>query len=131
MHIEEEFTEDQSKSVLSKWTNLNISSLPKEAIDIIKECKGSPLAISMIGALLKGHANRWEYYLKQIKESKVSKLKSKLAYDYPNLCEAIAVSVNSLPNDIREKYMYFAVFEEDSRVPASVLGLLWNEDVSL
>ncbi len=83
----------------------------------------------MIGALLKSHPNRWEYYLNQLQNSKVSKLKTKLAYDYPNLCEAIAISVTSLPDEIKNKYMHFAIFDEDNRVPASVLGLLWDEDV--
>ena len=130
VQIEESLTEDQSKNILAQWTNQGASSLPGEALGLIEQCRGSPLAISMIGALLRGHSNRWEYYLKQLRENKVCKLKSKLAYDYPSLCEAISISVDNLPTEMKEKYAHFAVFEEDSRIPAKVLGLLWDEDVS-
>ena len=130
MHIEESFTNDQSKDILAKWTKQDIESLPTEATELIQECKGSPLALAMIGALLKDHPNRWDHYLKLMKEGKVSKLKSKLTYDYSTLYEAIHMSVTGLPEAMQEKYKYFAVFEEESRIPANVLGLLWNEDVS-
>ncbi|XP_065067480.1 apoptotic protease-activating factor 1-like [Rhopilema esculentum] len=130
VHIEEGLTDDQSKSVLSQWVHSDASTLPVEAAGLINACQGSPLAISMIGALLKAHSNRWEYYLKQLQDHKVSKLKSKLAYEYPTLCDAIAISVSSLPDKVKRKYEYFAIFEEDSRIPAKVLGLLWGEDVS-
>ena len=129
--IEESLTNGQSKEVLAQWTNQSTVSLPSEATELIEECKGSPLAISMIGALLKGHTNRWGYYLKQMKESKVSKVKSKLGYDYPTLYDAISISVTELDEDLRKKYESFAIFEEDSRIPASVLGLLWNEEVNM
>ena len=131
VHIEDALTDDQSKTILAQWTHQNTSSLPKEAVGLIKQCQGSPLAISMIGALLRGHSNRWGYYLKQLQDGNVSRLKSKLAYDYPTLCEAISISVSNLPQEFREKYVYFAVFDEDSRIPASVLGLLWDADVSI
>ena len=85
----------------------------------------------MIGALLQRHPKRWDYYLDQLSSSKVSKFKSTLAYEYPTLFEAIAMSVNNLPDAIKAKYMFFGIFDEDSRVPASVLGLLWGEDVRL
>ena len=128
VQIKEGFTAAQCKSVLSKWTG--IRTLPPEADGIIAECKGSPLAISMLGALLKGHSNRWTYYLNQLKESKLSKIKSKMAYQYPTLCEAISMSVENLPDLLKEKYQHFAVFDEDTRVPVQVLSLLWDEDVS-
>jgi len=126
VEIEEGLSDDQSKHVLAQWTHQTPASLPSQATGLIRHCKGSPLAISMLGALLKARPKRWDYYLEQMKGGNISKLKSKLGYEYPTLYDAISMSVTELEEDVQDKYKYFAVFEEDSRIPASLLALLWD-----
>uniref|UniRef100_T2MIQ6 Apoptotic protease-activating factor 1 n=1 Tax=Hydra vulgaris TaxID=6087 RepID=T2MIQ6_HYDVU len=118
----------QSRQILSQWVNISIPDLPKEADLIIEECKGSPLALSMIGALLKIHKNRWNYYLTQLREQKTSKVRSKVAYEYPSLYDAIAVSFNDLEEVIKKHYESMVVFEENSLIPSKTLEIYWELD---
>ena len=130
VHISEGFTEDESLQILAEWTKqLPKTNLPAEAKEIFKLTNGSPLAVSMIGALLRDHPTRWEYYVKQLKKKNVSKLKPQFEYQYPTLTEAIRMSINNLPDELRDIYESFAVFHEDCKVPAQVLIILWNEEV--
>ena len=39
------------------------------------------------------------------------------------------MSINNLPDELREIYEDFAVFHEESKVPAQVLCILWDEEV--
>lgn len=129
VHISEGFTEDESLQILAEWTKqLPKTNLPAEAKEIFNLTNGSPLAISMIGALLRDHPTRWEYYVKQLKKKNVSKLKPQFEYQYPTLTEAIRMSINNLPDELRGIYESFAVFHEDCKVPAQVLIILWNEE---
>lgn len=129
VHVSEGFTKEESLEILSLWTKIRVKSLPTEAKDIVSLTKGSPLAITMIGALLREHPTRWTYYMRQLKRSKVSKLKTTLAYQYPTLSEAISMSINNLNEELRQLYFDFALFEDGTKVPAQVLGILWDEEV--
>ena len=129
VHISEGFTENESLQTLALWTNQSAVHLPAEAAEIFHLTNGSPLAISMIGALLRSHPKRWEYYVSQLKKRTVSKLKPKFEYEYPTLTEAIRMSINNLDDELRELYEDFGVFDEESKVPAQVLCILWDEEV--
>lgn len=128
VHVGEGFTENESLQILAQWTNQAVVSLPKEARDIFHLTNGSPLAISMIGGLLRDHPKRWQYYVSQLRKKNVSKLKPKFEYEYPTLSEAIRMSINNLNDELREVYDDFALFDEDSKVPAQVLCILWDEE---
>lgn len=129
VHISEGFTESESLQILAQWTKQPAVQLPPEAKEIFHLTNGFPLAISMIGALLRSHPKRWQYYVSQLKKKNVSKLKTKFEYEYPTLTEAIRMSINNLPDELREIYEDFAVFHEESKVPAQVLCILWDEEV--
>ena len=129
VRISEGFTESESLQILSQWTKQPVVHLPPEAKEIFHLTNGFPLAISMIGALLRSHPKRWQYYVSQLKKKNVSKLKTKFEYEYPTLTEAIRMSINNLPDELREIYEDFAVFHEESKVPAQVLCILWDEEV--
>ncbi|XP_078683491.1 apoptotic protease-activating factor 1-like [Branchiostoma floridae x Branchiostoma belcheri] len=129
--IREGFSKEQSDEVLASWTETKVSDLPPEASQIYTECGGHPLAICMIGALLKDHPNRWQYYLKHLQNRKMSKFKKTLPYEYQSLAEAIAISVDHLDKDMRDLYQQFAVFDNDTLVPTQVLSILWEEEVEL
>ena len=129
VHISEGFTENESLQILAQWTDKPVVNLPPEASEIFHLTNGSPLAISMIGALLRDHSKRWQYYVSQLKRKNVSKLKPKFEYEYPTLTEAIRMSINNLPDELRRLYEDFAIFDEVSKVPAQVLCILWNEEV--
>ncbi|XP_066922573.1 apoptotic protease-activating factor 1-like [Clytia hemisphaerica] len=128
VQIKETLTFSQSQQVLALWTNMEIKDLPEESNSIINQCQGSPLAISMIGALLKGHKNRWSYYVKQLDEQKISKVKSKLSYDYTSLYDAFAVSFNDLSDELQEHFEKLSIFNESIGIPVETLSILWDCD---
>ena len=129
VHVSEGFTLEESRRILALWTNRMVLDLPPETNEIIELCRGSPLAISMIGALLRSHPTRWKYYLGQLQKKKVSKLKTSFEYQYPTLSEAIAMSIESLSDDQKRLYWDFAMFDEERKVPVQVLCILWDEQV--
>ena len=128
--VKETLTPYQSKSLLSSWTGLSLEKLPAEANDIIKASNGCPLALSMIGSLLKKRATRWGYYLQQLQEKKLSKIKGKLSYCYDSLYDAIEVSVQDLSDDLYVLYQMLAVFEEDVTLSTKLLSIYFDLDVS-
>jgi hypothetical protein len=47
-------TEEQSREFLARQSELKAEALPPEASDLIHECGRLPLALAMIGAMLRG-----------------------------------------------------------------------------
>lgn len=131
VHVSEGFTIQESREILASWTNQSAKTLPPEASEIIDMCRGSPLAISMIGALLRSHPTRWKYYVGQLQKKRVSKLKTSFDYHYPTLSEAIAISIDSLSEEQKQLYQDFALFNEESKVPVKVLAILWDQEVNI
>ena len=126
--LSESLTVKQSQHILAQWVNSDVSQLPPEANLIINECKCYPLAISMIGALLRCHSSRWSYYLSQLQEKKTSKLRSKLSYQYLSLYDAFAISFDDIPNNLKDLYKMFCIFDEDVAIPLEVLTIFWGLD---
>ncbi|XP_077994598.1 apoptotic protease-activating factor 1-like [Glandiceps talaboti] len=124
------FNEDESKELLAKYTGeKNIDELPDEATEIFKESNGLPLCVSMIGALLKDHPTRWQYYLDKLKTRQTKRVRKRSNYEYDTLDEAINMSVTNLSDEMKELYNDFALFDESVRVPAPVLCILWDKEV--
>ena len=58
VQLEEGFSEEQALATLAAWTLQKVNTLPPEAKAIYEASKGSPLVISIIGALLADHPTR-------------------------------------------------------------------------
>ncbi|MCP4701274.1 MAG: hypothetical protein GY862_31130 [Gammaproteobacteria bacterium] len=112
--------------VQSGWTD----TLPEEAAEIVGECGALPLAISMIGAMLRSKPlNRWQRVLKHLRNAELQKIRQKFVnYPYPDLFKALHVSVETLPSLLQERYLELAVFPEDTPIPESVLEIYWDEN---
>ncbi|MFY9224123.1 MAG: NB-ARC domain-containing protein [Blastocatellia bacterium] len=122
-------SDDEAKQLLAKWAQKEVSDLPCEAIDIINECGKLPLAISMIGASLRGRkSDRWINTLLKLRERDLTEIGTSFSnYPYPTLFRAIEVSLKSLPSKAQACYLDFAVFQEDTPIPESVLTILWKK----
>ena len=81
---------------------------------------GNPLVISLVGGLLRDHPNRWEYYLKKLRDKKYSRLRKASSYEYESVDEAMGVSVDQLPEESRELYFDFVVFDAGVKISAKV-----------
>uniref|UniRef100_A0A7N8X617 Apoptotic protease-activating factor 1 n=1 Tax=Mastacembelus armatus TaxID=205130 RepID=A0A7N8X617_9TELE len=118
--------------ILALYTNTKPQGLPEEARSIVRECKGSPLVVSLIGALLKEKPNRWRYYLIQLQQKQFKRIRKSSSYDYDALDQAMAASIEVLPEEHQELYKDLTVLEKDVKIPAKVLSILWDlelEDV--
>lgn len=124
--VESGLDEKKGLEILALYTSSNIHGLPEEARSIVKECKGSPLVVSLIGALLKEKPNRWRYYLSQLQQKQFKRIRKSSSYDYDALDQAMAASIEVLPEEHRELYKDLTVLEKDIKVPAKVLSVLWD-----
>uniref|UniRef100_A0A3B5A6I4 Apoptotic protease-activating factor 1 n=1 Tax=Stegastes partitus TaxID=144197 RepID=A0A3B5A6I4_9TELE len=118
--------ENKGLEILALYTKIKPHGLPEEARSIVRECKGSPLVVSLIGALLKDKPNRWSYYLRQLQQKQFKRIRKSSSYDYDALDQAMAASIEVLPDEHRELYKDLTVLEKDIKVPAKVLSVLWD-----
>ncbi|XP_076967766.1 apoptotic protease-activating factor 1 isoform X5 [Tamandua tetradactyla] len=124
--VESGLGKEKGLEILSLFVNMKKADLPEQAHSIIKECKGSPLVVSLIGALLRDFPNRWEYYLRQLQNKQFKRIRKSSSYDYEALDEAMSISVDMLREDIKDYYMDLSILQKDVKVPTKVLCILWD-----
>ncbi|XP_033888103.3 apoptotic protease-activating factor 1-like isoform X2 [Acipenser ruthenus] len=118
--------DDKALEVLALFVNKKVSALPVQTRSIVHECKGSPLVVSLIGALLREFPDRWQYYLRQLQNKQFKRIRKTSSYDYDALDQAMSVSIDVLHEDRKEYYKDLSVLEKDVKVPAKVLSILWD-----
>ena len=119
-------TDEQASELLAKWSGQPATTLPPEARAVVRECGNLPLAIAMIGAMVGRDSRRWENALYKLRTADLEKIRRTFPdYPYPDLMRAIEVSFEALGNPLRERYLDFAVFPEDTPVPEAVFGTFW------
>nr|XP_020455227.1 apoptotic protease-activating factor 1 isoform X1 [Monopterus albus] len=126
VEVESGLDENKALEILALYTKTKPKALPEEARSIVRECKGSPLVVSLIGALLKEKPNRWHYYLGQLQQKQFKRIRKSSSYDYDALDQAMAASIEVLPDEHQELYKDLTVIEKDIKVPAKVLSVLWD-----
>uniref|UniRef100_A0A8D0C5G4 Apoptotic protease-activating factor 1 n=1 Tax=Salvator merianae TaxID=96440 RepID=A0A8D0C5G4_SALMN len=124
--LESGLSHEKALEILSLYVNMEMSELPEEADSIVRECKGSPLVVSLIGALLRDFPDRWEYYLKQLQNKQFKRIRKSSSYDYEALDEAMSISVEVLREDFRDYYRDLSVLQKDVKVPSKVFCVLWD-----
>lgn len=126
VEVESGLEDNKGLEILALYTKTKVQRLPEEARSIVRECKGSPLVVSLIGALLKDKPNRWHYYLCQLQQKQFKRIKKSSSYDYDALDQAMAASIEVLPGEHRDLYKDLTVLEKDIKIPAKVLSVLWD-----
>ncbi|MBD2567607.1 NB-ARC domain-containing protein [Anabaena lutea] len=122
-------TVPESLALLALWAKQHPETLPLEAHQIVEECGKLPLALAMIGAMLKDKPDRWKNVLYKLRNADLEKIKFNFPdYPYPNLLKAIQVSVEALEPDLQKRYLDFAVFPEDTLIPEAVLQPFWQSE---
>jgi WD40 repeat protein len=118
---------DQALVLLAGWVGQDVRELPPKAAQVARECGYLPLALAMIGAMVRLRPDGWSDALDRLERADLAKLRRNFPdYPYPDLLRAIAVSVEALEPTERERYLELAVFPEDSTIPAAVLETLWG-----
>jgi WD40 repeat protein len=121
-------TIEESRSLLAQWSGVAVDALPPDARDVIDECERLPLALSMVGAMLRGKPPLfWSHVLKRLQGADLDKIQAQFpGYPHPNLLRVIEVSVNALDDLERERYLSLAVLMEDMTVAVPVQRTLWD-----
>lgn len=120
-------TDAQALTLLASWSGQEPAALPAEARAVVRECGNLPLALAMIGALVRGRADRWAGALDRLRHADLDRIALQFpGYAYPDLLKAIQVSVDALPGAAQPRYLELAVFADDAGVPEAALEVLWG-----
>ncbi|XP_019154474.1 PREDICTED: putative late blight resistance protein homolog R1B-14 isoform X2 [Ipomoea nil] len=85
--------------------------------DVVKKCKGLPLAITIVASLLsktEEDEEKWKNVAKSVMGGS-SDVCSRILY----------LSYNQLPHHLKACFLYFGVFQEDYEIPVKKLIRLW------
>lgn len=122
-------SEEQALELISVWSDCPVNSLPPEALSIVRECGCLPLALAMVGALLRGKPHRWPNLLHKLEHADLEGIRQRFPqYPHTDLPRAIEVSIDALAPAVRERYLDFAIFPEDTPIPEAALATLWRLD---
>lgn len=121
-------TREQSLQLLSEWANCSISH--EFADEMVLECGFLPLAIAMVGAMLRNKPlSRWENLLNRLKNADLKKIRQEFPeYAHPSLYNALDISVEALDPELRYRYFDLAIFPDDAAIPVNVLYRFWETE---
>ena len=127
-HIVDLLTYKQSRDVLALWSRTESEKLPPLADDLIRECGRLPLALSMVGAMLRSKPlAMWNRVRDLLDNADLGKITAHFPdYPYPSLLAALQVSVDELDATTRERYLALAVLLEDMPIAPAIQQCLWK-----
>ncbi len=121
------FNDNQANRLLSRWTGVAYEKLPDTASRIARECGNVPLALSMLGAIIRANPTRWNSVLHRMRTIDSEKISRKFPdYPYPNQIQAISISVEMLERQVQQCYLALAIFPENTPIPSDVVKHLWS-----
>ncbi|MDX2138686.1 MAG: NB-ARC domain-containing protein [Chloroflexota bacterium] len=125
-------SDNEARQLLSKCSDTSIESLPTPANDILKLCGNLPLALAMIGSMVRRKPTQyWQDRLEELRESDLEEIAARFPeYPYPNLFSALEISIRDLERDLggeaKDRYIDFAIFPDDVSIPESVPLTFWK-----
>ena len=127
-HIAGLLKREKAQEVLACYSWLAVEKQPIEAGGLIEQCGGLPLALAMVGAMLRDKPlSSWKYVLGLLQKADLQKIRAQFP-DYPhkNLLKAIQVSVEALEPEQRRCYFALAVLLEEMAATPVIQQILWN-----
>ena len=127
-HLAELLSEQKSREVLARWAGTDEDKLPPIASNLIQECGYLPLALSMVGAMVRGKPDAyWKRVLELLRGADLAKIKAQFPdYPYTDVLRALQVSVDALDDTARERYLALAVLLEEMSVAPEVQRCIWG-----
>ena len=117
----------QSRELLGTWADVPVRDLPPVAETVIAECGRLPLALSVVGAMLRGTSKRfWTDTVELLRNADLSAIEDQLPEGQQSFFRAVEVSFQTLKPDTQSRYRALAVLLEDMEAPLPVLQTLWN-----
>lgn len=119
--------DEQAYELLAKTSTTPINDLPPESKGIIQYCENLPLALSMVGAMVKRKSRLyWRDALDRLQNANLEGIAAKFRdYPHPNLFAALEVSIAALDEELRECYYDFAIFPDGVAIPETLPLILW------
>jgi WD40 repeat protein len=129
-HIADLLSEADARSVLAKWSGVAVTQQPSEAAALIRESGRLPLAVAMIGAMLRGKPEKyWARVVTLLQEADLDKIRAQFPeYQHHDLFRAMEVGVAALDETTRARYLRLAVTLEDMAIAPAVQRTLWGTD---
>jgi WD40 repeat protein len=116
----------QALQLLADWAGQSVGNLPSVAKRVAEACGYLPLGLAMVGAMVRLQPTGWPDALQRLESADLERLKRNFPdYPYPDLLRALAVSVEALEPEERDRYLEAAVFPEDAKLPEAVFETLW------
>ena len=126
VHVDE-LEEGDALNLLAHWAGVIREQLPPEGVEIARACGNLPLALSMIGSIIRGRGDRWAYALARLQHADLSKIEQKLPdYEFTTLDRAMLVSFEELDAGLQQRYLDFVAVPEDVAAPAGMLRTWWT-----
>lgn len=117
----------QSRELLALWAGTDIAQLPPAADDILHECGRLPLALSTIGALLRGgEPSDWTDTARLLHNADLAEIEEQLPPGQQSFFRAIDVSVKALDGNLRDQYGRLGVLLDDMPASLPVLETIWK-----
>lgn len=91
-HRADLLTVSQSRELLASWANMPVAELPAAADEVIAECGRLPLAISVVGAMLRGEDETfWKDTLELLRKADLSAIQEQLPDGQDSFFKAVEV----------------------------------------
>ncbi|THG22082.1 hypothetical protein TEA_027926 [Camellia sinensis var. sinensis] len=99
-------------------------SMEKLARDMVRKCRGLPLAIAVLGGLLsRKHPDEWPQlqgrFWRHVSSDDFE------SHDLTHVTQILALSFNDLPYHLKSCFLYLGLFPEDFKIDAVRLIRLW------
>ena len=119
----------QSRELLASWANVPTAELPATADEVIAECGRLPLALSVVGAMLRDtNGAFWTDMVELLRKADISAIEEQLPPGQVSFYKSVEISFQFLKPEMRERYKALAVLLEDMFAPLPVLQTLWSVD---
>jgi len=118
---------------LADWVQTDISSLPKTALDLIKECGNHTFAIALAGAMYQDGIT-WDDMYKALCEADLQYLEKRFPnYPHTDVFRMIKVSVDTFitHNPTRAKFYNELVVFRPEIIPENAIIVLWTRENEL
>ena len=133
--VSEGFTEEEGRNLLGQWLRTKPENLPSQAEIILKYCRGSPMSIALIGAILRknNRVGKWKTIADRLERNHFSSIHLHATvndwnYQHQTLKSSIELSEESLPDHLKSHFEMFVVFDYDTLIPVDALETIWNAD---
>jgi len=121
---------EKSRELLAHYSDRSLRDMPPESNSLLQHCGGLPLALAMIGAMLRGKPLAyWSRVLTLLENADLAKIRAQFPnYPHASLLKCIQVSVDVLDVEQRERYLALAALLEDMAAVPVIQQALWNAD---